>query len=126
MKSRILFSLILLGALVLSACSATQPAALPSLAPGLETAIPSAVVTSAQQALATQLNLDLTSITIKQVEDMEWPDACLGIANQGVTCAQVITPGYKVILEANGQTYEVRTDKTGSNVQVVVGGTPSP
>ena len=47
---------------------------------------------------------------MKSVEFVEWPDACLGIAQRDVACAEVITPGYRIILEANGATYEYHTD----------------
>lgn len=39
----------------------------------------------------------------------EWPDACLGAPAQGEVCAQVVTPGYRVFVEADGQRIEYRT-----------------
>lgn len=32
------------------------------------------------------------------IEAVEWPDACLGVRNPAVACAEVITPGYRVKL----------------------------
>jgi hypothetical protein len=47
------------------------------------------------------------------VEQVSWPDACLGAARPGEVCAQVITPGYRVILEQDGQRIEYHTSRAG-------------
>ena len=41
---------------------------------------------------------------------MEWSDASLGRPQPGMMYAQVITPGYLVVLEADGQQYTYHTD----------------
>lgn len=47
--------------------------------------------------------------TLVSVTPMEWPDACMGLAQPGEACAQVVTPGYIVVIERGGQrtTYHV-------------------
>ena len=60
--------------------------------------------------LARRLAVPEDQITVKTVEFVEWPDSCLGVTKRDVACAEVITPGYRIILEANGQTYEDHTD----------------
>jgi hypothetical protein len=52
----------------------------------------------------------VSQIEILVVEPVDWPDSCLGVASPGVACAQMITPGYRVILRANGSDYEYHTD----------------
>jgi len=47
-------------------------------------------------------------------EPVEWPDTSLGNPQPGMFYAQVITPGYKIILEADSHQYEYHTDLTGS------------
>ncbi|MEN6410481.1 MAG: hypothetical protein ABFD44_12305, partial [Anaerolineaceae bacterium] len=42
-----------------------------------------------------------------------------GVHQPDLMCAQVITPGYRIQLEANGQTYEVHTNEDGSNAALV-------
>jgi len=69
--------------------------------------------------LAQRLKIDVNSITLVSVQPVDWPDACLGIQQPDVMCAQVITPGYKIILEANGQQYEYHTNESGSGVRLV-------
>jgi hypothetical protein len=51
---------------------------------------------------------------------IEWPDSCLGMALPGVACSQVVTPGYLIVLEANGVQFEYHTNADGS---VIVPGT---
>ena len=59
--------------------------------------------------LATQLNISADAITVVSVERVEWNDASLGCAKPGRMYAQVISPGYRIVLEANGQNYEYHT-----------------
>jgi hypothetical protein len=82
-----------------------------------ETSIPAAA--AAQAALAAKLGVPESQITILSVEHVEWPDACLGAADEGVMCAQVITPGYRIVMEVDGKQYEAHTDESGQTVQVV-------
>ncbi len=71
-----------------------------------------------RQILAQQLQLDVDQINIVTVEAVEWPDACLGVYTADVMCAQVITPGYRVVLDVDGQQYEYHTNSDGSFVQL--------
>ena len=76
----------------------------------------SGVALSARQALAQQLHLDPSAIIVVSVEQVEWPDGCLGVYVEGMACIQVVTPGYRVILKANGRRYEYHTNASGSSV----------
>ena len=67
--------------------------------------------TAAVSTLAHALNVKLADVKVISSTPVEWPDACLGMAQPGVLCAQVITPGYKIVLEANGRQYEYRTNQ---------------
>jgi len=76
-------------------------------------------------ALSQSLNLPPGQITVISAEAVEWPDGCLGIQTLGVMCTQAIVPGYKIILEGNGEEYEFHTNVDGSQVvqveKVIVG-----
>jgi hypothetical protein len=67
--------------------------------------------------LAENLGLKESDISVVSNTTIEFRDACMGVALEGVTCAQVITPGHIVVLEANGVQYEFHTDANGSRVQ---------
>lgn len=81
--------------------------------------LPGAVL-SAQQVLAAQLGISLQEIRILSYERVDWPDACLGIQTPGLMCAQVITPGFRVLLEAEGKRYQFHTDLSGSDVRLAL------
>jgi hypothetical protein len=103
--------------LLLSACvpAATPNPAVPTqeLQPeGPEISAPEA----ARAALARQLGIDPSEVTIHSANQVDWPNSCLGLPEADEMCAEVITPGYLVLLEANGQQYEFHTDETGENV----------
>lgn len=53
-------------------------------------------------------------ITVKSVEFTEWSDASLGNPQPGEAYAQVITPGFKIVLTAGGEDYEYHTDLQGA------------
>ena len=63
--------------------------------------------------LAGQLGIAAEAITVRSVEAVEWPDASLGCPKPGMMYAQVITPGYRIVLEANGQSYEYHAGRSG-------------
>lgn len=86
-------------------------------------AIPAAELTSpavlaAQAALAEQLQVSVDQVQVQNVEPTTWPDGCLGLAQPQEMCAQQLTPGYRITLEANGVTYTVRTDESGTDVRL--------
>lgn len=50
------------------------------------------------EALAEWLGVSQTALSVLAVEAVAWSDACLGIQIPGRLCAQVITPGWRVLL----------------------------
>ena len=74
---------------------------------------------NARKMLVDQLKVDIDTIGLVSVEQVDWPDACMGIKQEGVMCAQIIVPGYKVVLSAGGQEYEFHTDEIGDVVRLV-------
>ena len=69
----------------------------------------------AKQNLANRLGTSTESITVASVEEVEWPDSSLGCPEPGKMYAQIVTPGYRIMLQAGGKDYEYHTDK-GKNV----------
>jgi hypothetical protein len=56
------------------------------------------------------------ALTIVSAEVVDWPDTFLGCPVDGAFAAQVITPGYRVVVEYEGERIEVHTDMTGHAV----------
>ncbi|HSM58271.1 MAG TPA: hypothetical protein VK879_19110 [Candidatus Sulfomarinibacteraceae bacterium] len=75
----------------------------------------------ATMALADRLDVDVSKITIVSVEAVQWRDSSLGCPKPGMSYLMVITPGFRVILEVDGQTYEYHTDQR-QNVVLCQGG----
>ena len=75
-------------------------------------------VSRAKAILAMHLGVSEDSIQVGSYEHVDWPDACLGIHNPGQICASVITPGYRVVLSVDGQSYELHTNESGSAVGI--------
>ena len=85
--------------------------------------IPGAAL-SARQILMQRLGLTVDAVKIVGVERVDWPDACLGVPVQGAACAEVITSGYAIALETEGQRYEFHTDESGSDVRLAAAPAP--
>lgn len=70
---------------------------------------------AAIEALAQRMAVSATRIAVVRVEAVDWPDACLGVALPGIACAQVVTPGYRVVLRYDtGSMHEMRTGRGGA------------
>ena len=68
-------------------------------------------VESARKDLAKRLNIDAADVKERSVEDSDFPDMSLGAAEDGEMSGQMITPGWRIRLEAQGKTFEYRADK---------------
>ena len=112
-------SLVLLG----SACA---PAGQPTEAPSIpdEDPTPTRIpvdLSPAQRAAITALSgtssLSADKIKVVSTEAVDWPDGCLGVYDEGLVCAQVVTPGFRVILEAGVKQVEYRTNQDGTQIR---------
>lgn len=127
---RVLF-VITLFILIVTACApvaATEPPSViiqrPTAKPTRSEPTPKPVRTPAGPAekavvkqLAANLGLKESDVSVLSSEEVEFSDSCLGMVLEDLPCAQVITPGNKIVLEANGVQYEYRTSRDGGRVQ---------
>jgi hypothetical protein len=67
--------------------------------------------------LSKSLNLPVANIQLVSIEAIKWSDSSLGCPQEGYMYAQVITPGFLIMLEAKGQTYQYHTDQAANVVQ---------
>lgn len=67
---------------------------------------PAELIERAKAEVASLARSAAESVQVKSVEQVEWSDASLGCPQGGMMYAQVITPGYKIVLESGGRTYE--------------------
>lgn len=118
MRPVIRLSTLIAVLLLLAACHPVRPS------PAEPAGEANATATSVAATLARQLGVDSSEITIVSSEAVEWPDACLGVTHAGEMCAQVITPGHKVILSVGGDTYTYHTDQNAAWVRLAEGPEP--
>ncbi|HUE97702.1 MAG TPA: hypothetical protein VMN99_00530, partial [Anaerolineales bacterium] len=72
---------------------------------------------AAIEALSENLKIATDEIRLVSTEAVDWPDGCLGVAAEGLACTQVITPGFRIILEANDREVEYRTNEDGTQIR---------
>ena len=77
---------------------------------------PGGPLAAATTYLAGQLDISSDEVSVVSFEAVEWPDASLGCPEPGMMYAQVVSPGYRFLLQAGGTEYEVHTDQTGQGV----------
>ena len=53
-------------------------------------------------------------VVLVSSEYVDWPDTSLGNPTGEMFYAQVITPGFKIVLESGGEQYEYHTDTAGT------------
>ena len=68
-------------------------------------------VEKARNDLAQRLKLDASKVGESSVDDADFPDMALGAAEDDEMSGQMITRGWRIRLDANGQAYEYRADK---------------
>jgi predicted small lipoprotein YifL len=132
LRNLLSFSLVLL-ILALAACGAPPPLpqndSTPTAAETPETAsseqpMPKATFSPELQAIADQastilseaLDVSPEDVTILEVQRVEWSDASLGCPEPGMMYAQVITPGYLVTAEVDGEEQMVHMNEKGDGV----------
>lgn len=78
-----------------------------------------------QVDLAAHLGVPVATIEVVQVEEVVWPDTCLGLPAPEL-CAPGETPGYRVVLRALGQEYRYHTDESETFRYAGPGDAPQP
>jgi hypothetical protein len=92
---------------------ALTPVALASLTPGSPA---EQRVAQARAHLAQKLGLDPAQISVFSVAEVVWPDSSLGCPQPDVAYLPVLTPGFQILLEAEGTVYTFHTDEAGQAV----------
>ncbi len=71
---------------------------------------------AAIQEVSKKYNLPIDQIDIANTEAVTWPNGCLGVVIPGVLCTDVVTPGFRIMLSASGQQFEIHTNQDGTSV----------
>lgn len=69
------------------------------------------LIQKTKEDLANRLTVAADEISFIEVTEVEWSDSSLDCPQPGMGYLQVITPGYRILLEAGGQSYEYHTNR---------------
>jgi len=112
------FIAMLLAGAILGACTSNQATALATqVDPALENVLPPDVALNVQNFISENMGVALESIEIKNVEQMDWPNGCLGLPEGDEACVEAITPGWLLTFDINNQEYKYRVDQTGTVIR---------
>jgi hypothetical protein len=75
--------------------------------------VPRQLAEKAKAHLAKLLDIDVSEIRVVEALAVSWPDTSLGCPQPGFFYAQMIVPGYRLVLEAKGQQYPYHTTLDG-------------
>jgi hypothetical protein len=92
---------------LISGCVKTKPNVTDNRS-GVPESVP--VVDIAKNDLAKRLNISIDQVHVVKIENVDWPDSSLGYPEKGMMYAQVITPGFRIILKAGDRLYEYHSD----------------
>jgi hypothetical protein len=70
------------------------------------------LVEKAKEDLAQRLSISLSQINLVEATEVVWPDASLGCPQPGMVYAEVLTPGYLILLNADSEEYEYHTSRS--------------
>jgi hypothetical protein len=91
-----------------------QPGDPTPMKPSLSTAATSGlegVIRMAREDLAQRLAVSEDQINVVETVEVEWSDSSLDCPQPGMEYLQVITPGYRIVLEASGSQYEYHSNR---------------
>ena len=83
---------------------------------------PTELIDRARAEVASITRSSADSVQVVRVEAVEWSDASLGCPKAGMMYAQVITPGYKIVLESGGRTFNFHSGTAPQGPLVRCGG----
>ena len=69
------------------------------------------LIEKAREDLAERLSVPTTQINLNEVTEVEWSDSSLDCPQPGIAYLQAITPGYRIVLEVNSQSYEYHSNR---------------
>jgi hypothetical protein len=82
------------------------------------------LISRAISDLTRRLSVMEDEIQVVSVEAVEWPDSSLGCPVEGRDYAQVITPGYEILLQVGENIYRYHSDKEQFMLLCAEDGTP--
>jgi hypothetical protein len=109
---------LLLAGAMLGACSNSQPTTVATPQdPALENVLPPEVALNVQNFISETMGVAVENVEITNVEQMDWPDGCLGLPQGDEVCVEAITPGWLLTFDIDNQEFRYRVDQTGTVIR---------
>ncbi|MGB3755240.1 MAG: hypothetical protein WBA07_02550 [Rivularia sp. (in: cyanobacteria)] len=80
--------------------------------------LPATVQSAVLSDATKRVSKPVAALRITQTQKESWGDSCLGLAESGKLCAQVIVPGWKVVVSDGQREFVYRTDEKGNQVKL--------
>lgn len=88
--------------------------------------VPEEIMTAVYEDLITTENIAKEAITVTKAESIIWSDGALGCPQPDQAYTHVNVPGYWIVLEANGRTYDYHAAEKGYFILCQNSQPPSP
>ena len=88
--------------------------------------VPAPVMDQAKSDLAGRTGLDPATFTVLRAEQVIWADGSLGCPVPGQAYIQMVLPGYWIVLQADGTSYDYRAASAGGTSSVRLCDQPNP
>lgn len=100
--------------------SPVESAATPTKVPNssLTQELPPDVQSAVLNYAAKRMSKTVAALSITEAQKQSWGDSCLGLSEPEEVCAQVIVPGWKVVVSDGQQELVYRTDESGKQVRL--------
>ncbi len=76
--------------------------------------VPSALLDQLRDDVAAQTGTSRAAVRVTSSEAVTWADSALGCGNASESALQVLTPGYRVVLEVQGRQFAYHSDRRGN------------
>lgn len=93
--------------------TATPPVPTLIASPVIEAGLEKKFTQLAIEDLATRLSVNTDTVKVVSIESIAWPNAALGCPLVDKVYPKGKVPGFRIKLEAGGQTYDYHTDRVG-------------
>jgi hypothetical protein len=78
--------------------------------------VPPVLVEAAIADAAARAGVDPTTVTVVSADAVTWPNGAAGCPKPGMMYTDALVPGYRVVLEAGGTTYDYRGSQRGGDL----------
>lgn len=78
---------------------------------------PPIVIEHIQAYLSEETPFSPAQAQVQQIEAMTWNDACLELARPGELCAQMLTPGYKIMVMTPEGMMDLHTNQSATVIR---------